>query len=151
MGDNIQVTGRVYVVGSGFSRAVSNSMPTLAELSRQVRAGIPLLDPHSNAVVERLGNNFELWLSFLAEDRPWMRRPENLRNQASFLEVSGQIASIVRHGQQAAFAAPLPDWLRQLVLLWYREQATVITFNYDVLIESAYTQVARAPGSPIAG
>jgi hypothetical protein len=74
------VTNRAYFVGSGFSRSIHESMPTLHELSDQVRSGMARLDPDLNDIVVRLENNFEQWVSFLAEDRPWLRRPENLRH-----------------------------------------------------------------------
>jgi hypothetical protein len=37
----------------------------------------------------------------------------------------------------------LNPWLGQLIRKWYDDRATVITFNYDTLVEKAYTEVLR--------
>jgi hypothetical protein len=43
--------------------------------------------------------------------------------------------------QYIVVAEPQPDWLDPLVRYWQDTSATVITFNYDVLVEVAWIQI----------
>jgi hypothetical protein len=38
----------------------------------------------------------------------------------------------------------MPDWLERLVQEWHERKSTVITFNYDTLVEKAYTASVQA-------
>jgi len=61
---------RVYLLGAGFSRAISNLMPTMDELSEAVKAELAGIDiPGANTPV---ASNFEQWLSYLIERPPWL-------------------------------------------------------------------------------
>jgi hypothetical protein len=57
------------------------------------------------------------------------------------VEVLRLVVEEVQRGQVAALTGTMPDWLARLVALWDRLQATVITFNYDTLIEYAVNSV----------
>ncbi len=37
----------------------------------------------------------------------------------------------------------MPKWLGDLVAKWHEDRSCVITFNYDTLVEAAYTQVVK--------
>jgi hypothetical protein len=37
-------------------------------------------------------------------------------------------------------AGPIPDWLRSLISFWHESKASIVTFNYDRLVESAYEE-----------
>lgn len=129
----------VYLLGAGFSHAVSTHMPLLAGLGAEVTAR---LDP---AVLPRglrlAPADFESWLSYLAGDQPWLDEPTRLDNRAAFLRVSYVLHDVVREREHLARAAPLPDWLASLVARWHQDRATVLTLNYDMLVEAAYTEV----------
>lgn len=131
----------VYVLGAGLSRAVSPSMPLLAELGEEVTAR---LDP---AVLPRglrlAPADFESWLSYLAGDQPWLDEPTRLDNRAAFLRVSLVLHDVVRERERQARADPMPDWFASLVARWHEDRATVLTLNYDMLVEAAY--IPRAP------
>lgn len=133
----------VFVLGAGFSRAISPSMPLLSDLAQV------LMEP---AEFLSFGGSVEQWLSFLAEDHPWLKPAENARQHALFLQQSSRLAAQVRAAQASAVAEGLPTWLAQLVDLWHRGRSTVLSFNYDVLVERAWTKIlgAEADEAPTA-
>lgn len=133
----------VYVLGAGFSRAISDSMPVTDELG--------------NAVLERdaelrkevgsagfSGGDFETWLSRKAEDQPYLSSSENLRSRALYSRAVDLVAQVLVERQNEALAWPAPEWLLHLVEMWHFQRAIVITFNYDTLVEAA-VKAARLP------
>ena len=72
----------VFILGAGFSKAVFEEMPTLAELSSQVLEKMPQLQP----IHRMFPNNVEMWLTYLSQNHPWLRESEALRNKANLLE-----------------------------------------------------------------
>ena len=65
------------------------------------------------------------------------RRPQNAQNLAKFQRLVDEIHENFREREGAAMADDLPDWLFGLIGTWRARQATVITFNYDLLVEYA--------------
>lgn len=121
------------LLGAGFSRAVNGRMPLLSDLAEGVLDKLSL-DPR---VLEPFGNDLEQWLSYLAQEQPWLSDADNLRNQAQFLEVAAAISSAIRDAERRAAEEPMPTWLTRLVWSWCYEQAEIATFNYDTLLEHA--------------
>jgi len=58
-------------------------------------------------------------------------------NSAIAVELMELIVDEIEGSQARALDKPMPDWLGRLVTLWDRLEATVVTFNYDMLIEYA--------------
>ena len=143
---------RVFLLGSGFSRAVGPGMPLLADLSKAVvellSTRVPGRTPLSAIPGQGtpLERDFERWLSFLVDAPPWLSESEQLRNAAAFAEVSWAASEALRVMQLATACEDPPAWLLDLVRFWQSTNATVITFNYDVLIELAWLTVT--PASP---
>lgn len=130
MGEN----ERVFVMlGAGFSRAVSEVMPTLDRLGR--------------LVVERLGiepdelgpfnGNLEEWLTYLATDQPWLSESQNLENRGRSIRVIEAIHEAISHADSEAARQPFAMWLQRLVWWMFDQTVSVATFNYDVLLERA--------------
>ena len=63
--------GDVFLLGAGFSKAVSDDMPLLQELSSQIRGRLSDL-PES---LSTLGDNIEIWLSYLSQPDDRLGRP----------------------------------------------------------------------------
>jgi hypothetical protein len=131
---------RVYLLGAGFSMAVSDHMPSMAQLSTAVQAIISAAGgpdiPGANTPV---ANDFEQWLSYLIEAPPWLTEAEQARNKASFSEVSNAVYEALSVAQiQVLTGSGCPPWLEQLVKYWEQESAKVISFNYDMLVELAW-------------
>ncbi len=105
------------------------------ELSTAVQASVPDLPGASTP----LANNFEQWLSYLIDGPPWLSQGDQLRNQAAFNDVAQAVHTALDERQTAAVThGPCPEWLKKLVLYWQATAATVITFNYDLLVELAW-------------
>ena len=130
----------VFILGAGFSKAISASMPTMAELSSAIlenreKVGLPV------AELARLDNNIELWMTYLSQSQPWLKTPENDRNKAFAGQLREQIKEIIDDRTRSAARSDSPDWLKCLIRAWHERRATVITLNYDTLIERASQQL----------
>ncbi len=151
---------RVFVLGAGFSKALSRHMPVTPELSRAVRDRLHDIDRPLSGVLDPFGDDLERWLSYLADRQPWIDEATNLRNRAAFADVSAAIAMVLKERQIASVWDDQPDWLDGLVAYWSRMGSSVITFNYDVLVEAAavshigtkngWSHLYRAPLVPAA-
>jgi hypothetical protein len=125
--------GTVVIMGAGFSRAVASEMPLTDELGNlaQARAGFGAQDWWAT------GWTFEALLSRLAEDQPDLDEEENLLNRSRFVATAKAISSVLVERQRQAVARPAPQWLLRLVGSLHAQDTTVISFNYDTLIEAA--------------
>ncbi|WP_405813835.1 SIR2 family protein [Streptomyces sp. NBC_01390] len=133
---------RVFILGAGFSKAINPLMPTLYQLTDSVKEafhgrGIDISDDLAG-----FGNDLERWLSSLADPGPWLTVAEKMRNRAQFIEVSDDIAQSITALELRVAHNAAPSWLGPLVQYWDRTESTVITFNYDRLVELAYLQSA---------
>lgn len=79
----------------------------------------------------------ERWLSYLADDQPWLSPGDNLRNHRDFRDVSELLHEELTRCEQLALSTAKPQWLAELSQYWVSERSTVITFNYDTLVERA--------------
>ena len=125
------------LLGSGFSKAVFSGMPTLAELSIMVLERLQL----DSDILQPFAGDLEQWLSFLSTDQPWLDDFENLSNRSLFLRASSAVKEAIDQSEAGALATPYPAWLKRLVISWCAEGATVVTFNYDLLIERVATEL----------
>lgn len=132
-------SNEVFVLGAGFSKAISDEMPVLTELAECVPGSPPGLDLAPNLRPQE----FESWLSYLSTDQPWLTEAENYRNRALFLDVARRISEFLIAKEDVVLAAAVPPWLLHLVQYWHKTRATVITFNYDVLVEKAFTAAVQ--------
>jgi len=127
---------RCLVLGAGFSRAASPLMPTTDELGDQAVKALAdegiRLPPHRFT-----GGYFEAWLSRLAEPQPDLRDDENLHNQAWFVRLTEILREVLVRRQNEVMASAPPWWLRRLIGVAHQARLTVISFNYDTLLEAA--------------
>lgn len=126
----------LFILGAGFSKAIYGSMPTMAELSSAVlrnreKVGLPV------DALRRLGNNIELWMTYLSQSQPWLKTHENDRNRAFAGQLREQIKEIIDDRTTSAARSDPPSWLSCLISAWHEQRATVVTLNYDTLIERA--------------
>jgi hypothetical protein len=112
-------------------------MPLLRGMSTRVFPKDMLAEPE----IAGLASNFELVLTYLAEDNPWLSEAANLTNRARFLTASRSLARVILAAQADALGDPMPPWIEALIKEWHEKQVTVITFNYDTLVEKAYTEI----------
>jgi hypothetical protein len=122
-------------------------MPLLHELGEGVRSTLKSRNIPVGSELDALGN-VEQWLSLLAEPAPWLGSSEQMRNSALFIDVSQAIHEVLTAMQTKASIANPPTWLFPLVKYWHRTQSTVITFNYDCLVELAYMEAVAPEFGP---
>ena len=133
--------GDVFILGAGFSKAISNTMPLLGELSTKLQE--ELLTERKNELDSIFKfipkDNFEKWLTYLSQNQPWLSEEENLRNRALFLEISRKIAAVLVQAQREFDKVweELRNYrnVRFFIDRWQQDQAHVITLNYDTLVE----------------
>ena len=127
----------VFILGAGFSKAICDEMLTLNELSEEV---IKRLQKHEVSIpseFDNLGNNIESWMTFLSQHQPWLKEYENHYNHSLAGRIREQIGEIIDECTSKAVQFDAPSWLNSLIKQWHINQATVITLNYDTLIERA--------------
>ncbi len=140
-GDVLSDKKDVFIIGAGFSKAISNHMPTLAELSQDIRQDLDKLFLDHENPPEEMASDIERLLSFLGEDHPWLTKAQQHRNRSAFLELSSIIATKLKDKQDAAIQGGLPAWLSKLVNTWHKKRVNVITFNYDILVEKEAAKI----------
>ena len=123
--------GDVFILGAGFSKAVSADMPLLIDLSRELETRIPSLRTVSSVFPD----NVEMWLTYLSQDHPWLSEADNLRNRALFLDLSRAIREVLVERIDLTVKRDCPSWFLDLARWWHAKKATVLTLNYDTLIE----------------
>lgn len=141
------LTGKdVFILGAGFSVAVSASaspndiaMPLMDELSECVRER-ERVGAEFAQVEEGIGTpGFEAVLDALAVHAPWRSEPQRLRARALFQEVVDVVDDVIRDRETATRQRAMSEYLRVLVEHWRATQSNIITFNYDLLIEAAFS------------
>ena len=141
----------VFVLGAGFARAISPTMPLLQDLTGRIEeaAVAPLQIP--DEVRSMMTENFAHALSYLEQAKPWVTEADNLRHRALFLEISNAIARDLDQTVDAAersLGLKAPQWLKRLIRHWHRHRCRVLTLNYDTLIESVAARI-KVPDGPI--
>ena len=120
-----------YVLGAGFSKAVSKAMPLTDELGEELAQRLSgQID-----ITRRADETFEAWLTLQSTPLPFLHGFENSRRAADAARVIDEIAHVLDERLASASQDPAPLWLRQLVAIWHTEKAVVLTFNYDTLVE----------------
>ena len=127
----------VFILGAGFSKALYHKMPTMEELSSAVRTNLKAIRVPMPDALEKLGNNIELWMTYLSHAQPWIKPYENDLNKGFAGLLRDQIKRIIEAKTEAAARSSLPHWLIDLIKSWHRRRATIITLNYDTLVERA--------------
>ena len=137
----------VFVLGAGFSKAINAAMPTMDELSHEVIARIektssfPIQD-----TLYALGNNIELWMTYLSQPQPWLREEHHYRNMALASDIRRHISQVVTECTAKSVTCPIPEWLPLLIELWHSQRSVIVTLNYDTLVERAARKVS-IPGN----
>ena len=116
--DTVVLMPDVFLLGAGFSKAVSNHMPDLREMSEILRGRIDY-PPR----VESLTSNVEHVMTYLSQSQPWLAEPDNLENRATFLRVTREIGSLLEERTRKAVKQSCPEFLKALVNYWHRTHA----------------------------
>lgn len=134
-GDLPRMSGRrLFLLGSGFSRAVSQEMPTVGELREYLHETVPRLRAYDPAMA-RLIHDPEMLLSYLMQRGPWKAPGEAEADYGAFLELSSRLGSFIRECETRAFKTPAPSWAKEFASLLHLSKSTVVTLNYDTVLE----------------
>ena len=130
----------VFILGAGFSRAISASMPIMRDITKAVSENDcidlpPPLKDVENRKQREIEENVELWLTYLYQRQPWLHDHFNELNLRVANRIIKYLAERIEAGTHAAVQTPAPHWLVSLVDQWHQQRATVITLNYDTLVE----------------
>lgn len=134
---NIQTITDLFILGAGFSKAINYRMPTMDELSSAVLRNLENVGLCVPDALHDLGNNIELWMTYLFQVQPWLKASDNYFNQTFAGQLRKQIEEIIHDRTRVASQSSPPAWLNRLIRSWHEQRATVITPNYDTLIERA--------------
>lgn len=135
---NDQANDEVFILGAGFSRAISEHLPLTDELGNLVLERDPDHLGRSASKSYFSNGTFESWLSRRGESQPYLSAAENLASQAVFARGTNLIAEVLDERVANALRGPMPTWLGELVSIWHLRNSNVLTFNYDPLIECAF-------------
>jgi hypothetical protein len=121
----------IFFLGAGFSRGLKPEMPLMNDLTRRV------LDSECGGRWKHIGN-VESILTYLSQEFPWEEKSFSLRKRADFLDISKIIGEIIRECQSGSFnlSQSYTDFFEHL----HKKSSSVITLNYDELIESLFLQ-----------
>lgn len=140
------MTNRVFLIGAGFSRAISESMPLAVNLGKHL---VDKLRPNLTRG-EWSTVHYENWLTRLATEQPDLSREENLANQLDFEKATREIHSHLSSLQlQIQLDVSDVQWIYQFVRLCHLYRATILTLNYDTLIEQVVNRSGIYKGSEI--
>jgi len=128
----------VFILGAGFSRAVSRHMPLMRDLPKLIFERYRHADALPIDIRKRINDNVEMALAYLLEGNTSVPDKERDRNQRIFrdlvLVIRGLFIEYSRDPSIWGSNNP-PEWLEALITHWNRNHSTVISFNYDTLIE----------------
>jgi|GEM_PF-1286402 len=157
---SIEPGDEVVILGAGFSKAANSSMPLVKDLGQEVLVRLRadsggggrlavLLDQLERTLSDdgaaTASPGFEAWLARLAEDQPYARQSANLERRALFSRVSEVMWEVMVERQDKALTSwegkdpslEPNEWLYDIVSLLHQRRSTVITLNYDNLVEHA--------------
>lgn len=129
-------SGQVFLLGAGFSYAVSKALPTMSgvldRLKRVVRRERWPTAKHFGLYETK---NVEAWLDSLVVAAPYRSETENAEALALFLRAAQWLANDLAAAEQQAFQTRFPQPLVDLLTHWQADCCTVITMNYDTIVE----------------
>lgn len=128
--------GQVFLLGAGFSYAVSDSMPTMRTLLDELKRTSDE-EQWTAAISTGLpsAHDLESWLDSLAIPQPYRTDVENAEAAGLFRRVTAWLGDYLSDIQSRSFENGYPPWLITLLAHWQITQCTVITMNYDTIIE----------------
>jgi hypothetical protein len=144
----VELQGPVFVLGAGFSRAISARIPDLKNLSSAVWNRYAHRQKPDLGIRDAFGENIEDALSFLAQPKPWVRESTQLQYRSLFLELTEDVAAVIGTAETDSlgdFASGAPGWVNQLLKYWHDNRCAVLTLNYDTMIERFGAEFSLGP------
>ena len=131
----------VFILGAGFSRDLAG-LPVMTELGEAVQLAISELPDSgtkkylTSQVPVQVTANIETLVTYLEQGHPWRSAEENHLAAAGQVAVSKIIERLIREGVENAHYRPdALEAARSLIRHCHRWEDTIVTFNYDTLLE----------------
>ena len=99
------------------------------------------MDPEDRG--RKLEDNIEIWMTYLSQRQPWLDESFNQYNLAVATRIRRYIREVVEQSTSDSMGSA-PTWLESLINQWSARRVSVITLNYDTLVERA----SRALSNP---
>ena len=147
---------KLFILGSGFSRAVSQEMPTVAGLGEHVAERVlrDLAGPreeYRRLLFRQEGpTGFEDLLTYVHQDMPWRGPEERHLLRSDYYRLAAGVAEHLTACESKAFRRTTPSWARDFVTYLHKSSVdlgaprTVVSFNYDTVVERL-AHVLRGP------
>ena len=116
-------------------------MSTLADLTDEVNRQFGGSEGSLPQPLIELENNIEVWITYLSQRQLWLTEYENGSNKSLARHIRDQIGTVIEEHTARVSQTEPPPWSNRLIGSWHREQTTIITFDYDTLVERASKQV----------
>jgi hypothetical protein len=135
----------VFILGAGFSRAVSQEMPLMknGELSRDIFRSYKFSESVPAEIKSMFDEDFERGLGYLVSNESWSWLYKDLT-----LVLRGVLMLKSKDPHVWGMNKPR-QWLEELIAYWHNNRCIVISLNYDTLIECVASSVYSSKRSRI--
>jgi len=137
---------KVFILGSGFSKAINSKYPTLIGLTEDINSKFLLscinsaLKSHFISLKSSLKDNIELLLSYLVSDMPFKTEQQHHLDLALYSELT-EIIREYFYDLDSSYNREETNKKNNIIELFkmlHYQNVPVITLNYDTLFESIY-------------
>jgi len=132
----------VFILGSGFSKAIHKDMPLLNDLTEPVEKKIEEEDSifkniYRKYIKNRDIGNFEEILTYLYQDFPWKSEKERHLLYSLYIRLAEIVTEVIKEKQEALTKEKLRDkkYIKKFLNYLNDNKANVISLNYDTLLE----------------
>jgi len=137
---------KLFILGAGFSRAFSDSMPLMSELSEYVGGKIDELPINGNnhevyrKLISKPGG-IENLLSYISHKMPWKTPLENDMDRTVFNKLLSIVAEYISDCEEKAFGTAgqllenLPNWAKPFAEFLHNTKPDIASLNYDTVLE----------------
>lgn len=143
----------VFILGSGFSRAIHEDMPLLNELTSLVIRRIEKENGiFKNIYGEYLKNrdigNFEEILTYLYQDFPWKSEEEKHLLYSLYIRLAKIVTEVIKEKQDTSVEKELlaKEHIKKFLNYLNDTKANVISLNYDTLLEDLSVKILKPSG-----
>lgn len=132
----------IFILGSGFSKAINENMPLTNNLKNDIEAKIKTSNTYFNweiynSLIENKNiSDFEEIISLLFQNFPWKSDEEQNNYYSIFLTFSKFLSIIIKEKQETNNYKTNPI-LKKFIDYIKKNKSIIITFNYDTILETA--------------
>ncbi len=143
----------VFILGSGFSRAIHEDMPLLNDLTKLVAKKIEKENGIFRNIYERYMKNrnignFEEILTYLYQDFPWKSEEEKHLLYSLYIRLAKIVTEVIEEKQDTSVEKELlaKEYIKKFLNYLNDTKANVISLNYDTLLETLSVKILKPSG-----